>query len=201
MSVHLNEGKSAVRLEAGFGDITKVLEKRHKVRLRSVRSEVADVACGLPLRSLCNDHIVALHAMGGEMMVSEGSGRRHTHGSHGLLLGNGRLSFLVGPVAADSARAKPLSVHRAESAISIGAIPKRDKSVTTRPARLHVPHNASLGNGTKGGESLEENLIIDFVGQVTDKDMEMVRGVFFGCVVRLVGPVNTNFLHLLASPT
>jgi hypothetical protein len=104
------------------------------------------------------------------------------------------LPFLVGPVAADSARAKPLSVHGAKGAISIGAIPKGDESVTTRPACLHVPHDAGLGDGTKGRESLEENLVIDLVGQITDEDVEMVRSVFFGCVVRLVGPVHTNFL-------
>lgn len=47
---------------------------------------------------------------------------------------------------------------------------------------------------------MEENLVIDFVGKVTDEDVEMVRCVFLGCVVRLVGPVNTDFLYLSEPP-
>lgn len=127
-------------------------------------------------------------------MVTEWSGWCHAHRGHGLLLGNGRLALLVGPVAADGSRAKPLSVHGVESTLSIGAIPESDEAVTTRPARFHVPHDTSLGDGAKGGESLEKDLVVDFIGKIANENVEVVGGVFLGSVVGLVGPVYTDFL-------
>jgi hypothetical protein len=41
---------------------------------------------------------------------------------------------------------------------------------------------------------LKEDFIIDFVGEITNKDMEVVRSVFFVGSVGLVGPVDTDFL-------
>jgi hypothetical protein len=162
--------------------------------LRSVGRQVTDVARGLPLGSLRDDHVVALNAMGREVVVSEGGRGSHAHGGHCLLLGDGGLAFLVGPVAADGARSKPLSVHGAERALSIGAIPEGDEAVSAGSARLHVPHDASFRNGTKGREGLEEDLIVDLVGQVADEDVEVVGRVFLGGVVRLISPVDADFL-------
>ncbi len=114
--------------------------------------------------------------------------------SHGLLLRDRRLSFLVGPVAANSSRAKPFAVHGAERTIGISTITECHKAIATGPARLHVPHDTSFRYGAKGGKCLEENLIVDFVGQVADEDVEVTGGIFLGGVVGLVCPVDTNFL-------
>jgi hypothetical protein len=129
---------------ASLGNISEVLEEGHQIRLRGVWCQVADVASGLPLGSLRDDHVVALDTMSGEVVVSERSGWRHAHGSHGLLLRNRGLSLLVGPVAANGARSKPLSIHGAQCALSISTIPESNESVTTRSAGLHVPHNTGF---------------------------------------------------------
>jgi hypothetical protein len=41
---------------------------------------------------------------------------------------------------------------------------------------------------------LEKDLIVDFVGQVTDEDVEVVGSILLGGVVRLISPVDANFL-------
>lgn len=194
VGIHLDEGEASIGLEASLGDIAEVLEQRYEVRLSCVRSEVADVARRLPLGSLLYDHVIALHTVGREMVVAERSGRRHTHGGHGLLLGDGRLALLVCPIAANGTRTKPLAVHGAEGSLGVGAVAEGDKTVAARPTCLHIPHDAGFGDGAKGGEGLEENLVVDLVGQIADEDVEVVRGVFLGGVVGLVGPVDANFL-------
>lgn len=194
MRVHLDEGEAAVRLEASLNDIAKVLEEGNQIVLSGIRSEVADIAGGLPLRSLLNDHVVGLSALSGELVVSVRSSWCHADGSHGRLLRERRLSLLVGPVAANSARAQPFSIHAAQSLFSLPAILESDESVATGAASLHVPHHTSLGNSTKSSESLGKDFVIYLIGQITHKDVEMVGSVFFGNVARLVGPVDTNFL-------
>ena len=180
MRIHLDEREATVGLEAGFGDVTKVLEERYKVRLRGVRREVANVAGGLPLRGLLHNHIEALHAVGGEVVVSKGGSRCHAHGRHGLLLGDGGLPFLVGPVTADSSRAKPFAVHGAQCPFSISAVAKGDKAVATGSARLHVPHDACFRNNAEGGEGLEKDFIVDLIGQIADENVEVVGRIFLG---------------------
>lgn len=194
MCVHLDEGEATVSLEAGLDDIPKVLEQGDEVVLGGVGGEVADVAGSLPLGSLLNDHVVALDTVSREVVMPEGGSRSHAHGSHGLLLGDGRLALLVGPVAADGTGTKPLSVHGAEGLFSIGSVAEGNKSVATRSTRLHIPHNTSFGDGTAGREGLEEDFVIDFVAEVTNKNVKMVGGVLLGGSVRLVSPVDTNFL-------
>lgn len=119
MGIHFDEGKSAVSLQAGLNDVAKILEERNKVVLSRVRSQITHIAGGLPLGSLLDDHIVALDAVRGEMVVAECRGRGDSHGGHCLLLRDGRLSLLVGPIATDGTRAKPLAVHRAQSLLCI----------------------------------------------------------------------------------
>ena len=194
MGIHFNESKAAIRLEARLGNIAKVLEQRDEIRLRSVGSEIANVACRLPLGRLGHHHVVALDTVGGEVMVPKRSGWRHAHRDHGLLLRDGGLALLVGPVAANGSRAKPLPVHGAEGTIGISAVAESDKAVATRATRLHVPHDASFRHRAKGGEGLEKDLIVDFVGQVADEDVEVAGGVFLGGIIGLVGPVDTDFL-------
>jgi hypothetical protein len=72
--------------------------------------------------------------------------------------------------------------------------PKSDESVSTRPARLHVPHNASLGDEAECRESLQKDLVVDFVRQVANEDVEVVGCVLLRGVVRLIGPVDADFL-------
>jgi hypothetical protein len=194
MRVHLNESKPAVRLEASFGDISKVLEERDQVGLRSVWSEITNIARGLPLRSLGDDHIVALDSVSRKVVVSERSSGCHSHGGHCLLLRDGWLSLLVGPVAADGARPKPLAVHGAQCAISISTVAEGNETISTRPPGLHVPHDAGLRDRAESRESLEKDLIVDLIGQVADKDVVVVRSVLLGGVVGLISPVDADFL-------
>ena len=195
--VHLDESKATVRLETGFGHVTEVLEKGNKVRLGSVRGKVADVAGSLPLSGLRHDHVVALDTVSREVMVTKGSGWGHAHRGHGLLLRNRRLALLVSPVAANGTRPKPFSVHGAESTLSIRAITECDEAVAAGPARLHVPHDAGFRHLAKHGEGLEKHLVVDFVGQIANKDVEVVRCVFLCGVVGLVSPVDADFLRLV----
>ena len=154
VSIHLDEGETAISLEARLEHIAKVLEQGHDVVLGGVGGEIPDVASGLPRRSLVDDHIVAVDAVRGEVVVAEGGGGGHAHLLHGLLLGNRGLALLVGPIAANSSGAEPLAVHRAESLLGVRAIAEGDEAVTTGAAGLHIPHHSGLGYGPKGRESL-----------------------------------------------
>lgn len=201
VSVHLDESKSTVCLETRLNNVTEVLKQRDEILLGRVGGEVANVTGGLPLRSLSNDHIVALNAMLWEAVVAIRSGGRHSHLRHGSLLRDGWLALLVGPVAADGTRSKPLSVHRRKSSLGISTVAECNEAVTTRATSLHVPHHASLGNGAKRRESLKENLIVDFVGEVTDEDVKVTASVLLVVVVGLVSPIDTNFLKVLIRPS
>lgn len=119
MSVHFDESKSTVGLQAGFQNVTKVLEKGNQVILRRIRCKVAHIACCLPLRGLLDNHVIALDTMSGKMMVTERRGRGHAHGCHSLLLRDRRLALLVGPVAANGAGTKPFSIHGGQSLVRI----------------------------------------------------------------------------------
>lgn len=199
MGVHLDEGEATVRLEASLGDIAEVLEKRNKVVLSGVWSQVANVASSLPCRGLLDDHLVRVGTLGGEAVVAEGSGRSHAHLGHGLLLRVRRLTLLVGPVAADSAGTKPLAVHVGESLLSIAAFAESNEAVATRATSLHVPHDTSLRDGAESREGLEQNFIVDFVGKIANKNVEVVRGILLGDSVRLVSPVDANLLLVNAA--
>lgn len=195
MRVHFDERKSAIGLQAGLENVTKVLEQRHQVVLRGVRCKVADVARGLPLGSLLDDHVVALDTVGWEMVVTKGCGRGHAHSRHRLLLGNGRLALLVSPVAANGTRTKPFAIHGGQGLVRITTVTESNEAIATRTSRLHIPHHTGFRNRTESRESLRQDLIVDFVAQVTDEDVEVVRGIFLVCAVGLIGPVDTNFLR------
>ena len=79
VGIHLNKSKATIRLEASLSDKAKILEERNKIVLSGVGSKITDVASGLPLGSLRNDHLIALHAVCREVVVAEGSGRSHSH--------------------------------------------------------------------------------------------------------------------------
>lgn len=192
--IHLDEGKTTVGLETSLHDIAKVLEEGNQVVLGGVRGQVAHIARGLPLRGLLDHHVVALDAMRREVVVTKRRGRGHAHGGHGLLLGNGRLSLLVGPVAPNSAGTQPFTIHRAQGLLGLVAVAERNKPVATRTAGLHVPHHAGLGHRAERIERLLQDLVVDLIAQVSDEDVEVVRGVFFVRAVGLVGPVDADFL-------
>ena len=199
MCVHLDEGESAVGLEARFDDETKVLKQGNNIVRGGVLGQVAHVDCGLPARSLRYNDIVATDAVSRELVVAERSRGSHAHGLHGLLLSNRWLPLLVCPVTTDGTRAQPLSVHGAESLLSFRTVTEGNKTITTRAASLHVPHDTGLRDGTKGGKGLGEGLIVNLVGQITNKDVEVTRCVLLGGGVGLIGPVDANFLSKLDS--
>ena len=197
VSIHLDEREPAISRESGLNNVAEVLEERNNVILSRVRSEVADVASSLPSRSLSQDHLIALCTLRGKLMMTAERGRRaHSHSCHGLLLRDGRLALLIGPVAANGARAKPFSIHRAQCLFSIRAIAKSNEAVTTRATGLHVPHDTSFGDGTKGRKGLEENFIIHFVAQIPNENMVMIRGIFLVGIIGLVSPVDSDFLGI-----
>lgn len=203
MAVHLDEGETAIGLETRLHDVAKIGKQRDEVVLRGVRGEVAHVAGGLPGRSLADDHVVAVDAVGGEVMVAVRGRWSHAHGLHGLLLGDGGLAFLVGPVAADGTRTEPFAVHGAQRFLSLRAVAERHEAITSRATSLHVPHDASLGHRAKGRESLQEDLVVDLVGQIANENVEVVGRVLFARRVGLIGPVDADFLfagqHLVPS--
>ena len=133
MSIHLNKSKSTIRLKSCFNDISKILKKWNKIVLRSIGSEISNITSSLPLRSLLYNHFVALDTMRREVVMTGavGSGRCHAHGGHGLLLRDGWLSLLIGPVAADRTRTKPFAIHRAQSFFSIATFSESDKTIST----------------------------------------------------------------------
>lgn len=194
VAVHLDEREATVGLEPGLNHISKVLEQGNKVVLSGVRGEIADVDGGLPLGGLLDDHIVALDAVCGEVVMPVRSSRSHSHGSHGSLLRNRRLALLVGPVATDRPRPEPFAFHSGESLLGVDALTEGNETVSTRAAGLHVPHDAGLGNGPKGGESLQKNLIVDFIREISNKDMEVVAGILLVLLVGLICPVDADFL-------
>lgn len=195
MSVHLQESESTVCLQTGFNNIAKVLEQWDEICLGGVRSKVANIARCLPLRGLGDDHVIAVGAVGREVVVAEWCSWGHAHRSHSLLLRNRRLSLLVGPVAANRPRAEPFTVHRLQSFLGIFEFAECDESISSRAASLHVPHDPSFRNRTKGRESLQQHFVVDFIAQITDEDVEMIRCVLLVGVVGLVGPVYADFLN------
>lgn len=149
VGVHLDERKATISLEASLNDIAEVLEQGDKVVLGGVRGEVADIASCLPSWGLLDDHVVALNAVGWEVMVAERSGWSHAHCRHSLLLGDRWLTLLVGPVAPDCARSKPFTVHGAQGLLSILALSESNEAVASRATSLHVPHDASFRYGAE----------------------------------------------------
>ena len=192
VGVHLDESKAAVRLKASLNNVTEVLEERNKIVLGGVWGKVSDVTGSLPLWSLLDDHVVALNSVGWKVVVTEWSGWSQSSGGHHLLLGDGWLPLLVGPVAANSTRTEPLTVHGAQRLLGILALTESNESVSTGTSSLHIPHNSSLRNGTEGRESLEKNLIVDLVGKIANEDMKVVRSILLVGSVRLVCPVDAD---------
>ena len=199
--IHLDEGEAAVGLEPRLDHETKILKQRYEIILGGVGRQVADVAGGLPLWRLLHHHVEALGTMGGEMMVSVRGGGSHAHSGHLGLLRHRGLTLLIGPVAANGPGSKPFAVHGAQRLLGIRAIAKGHKTVTTGATGLHVPHDPCFGDGAKGGKGLQENLVVDLVGQVTHEDVEVIGGIFFVLAVGLIGPIDANLLRELISGT
>lgn len=199
VGVHLDESKTTVGLEPSLNNITKLLEQGKQVVLGGVWSQVANVASGLPGGGLGNNHVIALDAVSWEVVMTVGCCRSHSHGSHSSLLGERRLALLVGPVAADSARSQPFTVHAGQGLLSVCPIAECNETVTTRAASLHIPHDTCLRDGTKCREGLEQDFIVDFIGKVSNEDVEVVGSVLLVRLVGLIRPVDTDFLHEVVS--
>lgn len=144
MGVHLHKGKATVSLEASLNHEAEVLEQGNEIILRGVRCQISNIAGGLPLRSLLDNHIKALDTVSGEMVVAKGSGGCHAHGGHGLLLRDGGLALLVGPVATNGTGSKPFAIHGTQGFLGIAPITECNETVSTRAAGLHVPHDTGF---------------------------------------------------------
>lgn len=71
VGVHLHKGESTVGLDASLNDVAEILEQWDEIILCCVRGEVSDITSCLPLRSLCNHHVVALNAMSREVVMTK----------------------------------------------------------------------------------------------------------------------------------
>jgi len=174
MAVHLNERETAVGLHAALDDVAEVLEQGHQIVLGRVGGQIANVAGSLPGWSLVDNHVIAMDAVRGKVMMAIWRGRSHPHLLHGLLLMDRGLTLLVCPVATNGAGAKPLAIHGAQGLFSISTLAESNKPVATGTASLHIPHDSSLRDRTESRESLPENLVVDLVGKIANKDMEVV---------------------------
>lgn len=178
VGVHLNKRESSVSLETRFDHEAEVLEQRHHVVGGCIGRKVSDVDSGLPAGCLSQDDFVTSNAMCWKLVVSVRSGRGHAHCLHSLLLGHRGLSLLVCPIAPDGSRPEPLAVHGAQGLLSLGTVTESNKTIASRSACLHIPHNTSLRDGAKGRESLKEDFVVDLVGQIANKDVKVVRSIF-----------------------
>lgn len=102
---------------------------------------------------------------------------------------------MVGPVAANGTRTQPFTIHGFDGFFGVCTLAEGNEAIATGATRFHIPHYTGFRNGTKSREGLQQDLIVDFVAQVTNKDMEVVRGVLFVGIAGLVGPVYTDLLR------
>ena len=144
MGVHFDESEPAVCLKTSLHDEPEILEQGNEVVLSGVGREVPYVTSCLPLRGLLDNHVVALNAVRGEMVVPKWGRWCHAHGSHSLLLGDRRLTFLIGPVTANGTGSQPLAVHGAQGLFRIRTLTEGNEAVSSRTAGFHIPHDSSL---------------------------------------------------------
>jgi hypothetical protein len=72
--------------------------------------------------------------------------------------------------------------------LRIGLVTESQETIATRFARVHVPHDASIGQSAEGREGLGKDIVIDLGRKVTNKDMEMVRRVLL-VLLALICPI------------
>ena len=104
MGIHLDKRETPIRLKARLCDKAEILEQWNEIVLGCIGREVTNITCGLPLGSLCDHHLVTLHSLCRKVVMTVGCRGRHSHGGHGLLLGDRGLAFLVCPIASDRTR-------------------------------------------------------------------------------------------------
>lgn len=186
--VKFDEGEPAIGLHTDFREVADGLEQGNEVSLGAERDEVADVDSAIVRWGLLNNRL-----------IREGSAREiHRCGCTacaGSRLDTSNrwcaLRLLVGPVDTDCSGAKPFAVHRSNRLLSIRLIPESQKPVSTRLARVHVPHDPSVGKRTESAERLGEDLIVDFGAEISYEDVVVVASIFF-VLLTLVCPVDTN---------
>lgn len=104
----------------------------------------------------------------------------------------GALSFLISPINTNGTGTKPFSVHGRDSLLRVRFVAEGEETVTTRLARVHVPHNASIGHGTKSAEGLGEDIVIDFGAEISNENMVVTGGILL-ILLALICPINSNF--------
>lgn len=84
------------------------------------------------------------------------------------------MALLVGPVATNCTRTKPLTVHGSKSLLGIRTLAESNKPIPTRAASLHVPHDSGFRDTAKSRESLQKDFIVYFVAQIANKDVKVI---------------------------
>ena len=189
VSVQLDECEATISLHAYLRQIPDRLEERDQVRLSAVRDEIANVDGRVVRGGLLHDRLVREGATQ-EIHRSWGSSAT-AHRGASRTGGGTTLSLLIGPVDTNGARAEPLAVHSGDGLLSIGLVAKCQETVATRLARVHVPHNTSIGQGAKSGKCLGEDVIVDLGGEVANENMEVVGRVLL-VLLALVRPIHTD---------
>lgn len=191
----LDKGVATILLVANLDNVAKVGEERVQVLVCGEGGQVSHIdGHDIHRRPVVDGRVVGLllgridHCLA----VGRHAGRHHSSVHHRLGLGHGRLAFLVCPVDANLAGAEPLAIHFGDCANGTFLAAVGDETVSASAARLHVPHDARLGDIAESLECLQQGLVGDLVGQVADKDVEVARGVFLVGGVGLIGPVDAD---------
>ena len=76
--------------------------------------------------------------------------------------------------------------------LRVGLVTEGHETIATRLARVHVPHDTSIGQRAKSGEDLGKDSIVDLGREVTNEDMEVIRRVLL-VLLALICPIYSDF--------
>ncbi len=99
---------------------------------------------------------------------------------------------MICPIDTNGTGTEPLAVHSGDGLLRIGLVTEGQETIATRLARVHVPHDASIGQGAKGREGLGKDIVVDLGRKVANKDMEVVGRIFL-VLLALICPIHADF--------
>jgi hypothetical protein len=76
--------------------------------------------------------------------------------------------------------------------LRVGLVTEGQETIATRLARVHVPHDTSIGQSAKSGKGLGKDIIVDLGRQVTNEDMVVIRCVLL-VLLALICPIYSDF--------
>ena len=188
--IQLHECETAISMHAYLRKVSNGLEERYQVRLSAIRAEIANV-----------DGSVVLVRLPHDCLVNEGTtqevhtGRSSSATTHWRTTRAGlgtSLGLLIGPGDTNNTRTKPLAVHQGDGLLRVGLVTEGHETIAKRLARVHVPHDTSIGQRAKSGEDLGKDSIVDLGREVTNEDIEMIRRVLL-VLLASICPVYSNF--------